>query len=249
MMQSFFNFNHVDLGLMSRYGMYFGVQWPWTLVLILYHATISTLIPIAMVELLWPQYKSTPFLKTKGLILTSLGVIATTVLLMNIVWMQQADFSEPYVPDPVLLLGSIAVILILIWLAFYFRKSSISTQTLPLFHPFVFAVFGFFLYFGSIFIPSILAENRVDGAITILVQSIGIIFVLLFVKYQFLHKDIKQNHVVSFIFTSFLDLPTLLLLFFTSPDDKISPVNKQYQTNHSYSKHTKRTVYEFLNGC
>jgi hypothetical protein len=204
MMQLFFNFNHIVLGLMSRYGMYLGVQWPWTLALILYHATISTLIPITMVELLWPQHKSTPLLKKKGLILTFLGVIAVTVLLMNVVWMQQAEYSIPYVPDPVMLLGSIVVILLLIWLAFYFRKSSISTHTLPLLHPFVFAVFGFFLHLGNLFIPSILAENQVNGAITILVQCIGIIFVLMFVKYQLLHQDIKRNHVVSFVFGSIL---------------------------------------------
>lgn len=204
MMQSFFNSNHVDLGLMSQYGMYFGVQWPWTLALILYHATISTLIPIAMVDLLWPQYKSTPLLKKKGLILTFAAVIATTAIMMVIVWNLQAEYPIPYIPNPVLLLGSIAVIFVLIWLAYNFRNGIVTTQTLPLFHPFVFAVFGFFLNLGNLFLPYILAENNVDGLVTILVQCIGIIFVLLFVKYQLLHQKITINHVSSFIFGSIL---------------------------------------------
>jgi len=204
MMQSFFNFNHADLGQMSQYGLYFGVQWPWTLMLILYHATISTLIPIAMVELLWPQYKSTPLLKKKGVILTSVAVIVTTAVMMVLVWELQAEYLIPYVPDPVLLLSSVVVILMLIWLAYKFRKSIVTTKTLPLFHPFIFAVFGFFLHFGNLFLPAILAENQVDGLVTILVQCVGVVLVLLFVKYQLLHQKITTYHVSSFIFGAIL---------------------------------------------
>lgn len=203
-MQSFFNFNHQDLGMMSQYGMYFGIQWPWTLMLMLYHATISTLIPITIVELLWPQYKSTPLLKKKGLILTFTAVIITTVVMMILIWTLQTEYPVPYVPDPVLMFGSVIVILILIWLAYKFRENIVTTQSLPIFHPYIFAVFGFILDFGNLFLPNILAENQVDGLITIFIQCIGIIFVLLFVKYQFLHKNITKYHVSSFIFGSIL---------------------------------------------
>jgi len=74
MVQSFFNPGWEDLGILSGYGMYFGVQWPWTIMLILFHATISTLIPIAIVDLLWPKYKDVPLLKKRGLILAFAGI-------------------------------------------------------------------------------------------------------------------------------------------------------------------------------
>lgn len=204
MMQSFFNFNHVDLGNLSQYGTYFGVQWPWTLMLILYHATISTLIPIAMIDLLWPQYKTTPLLKKKGLIITLIAVIITTIAVMVLIWIQQTEFATPYVPNPVLLLGSVIVIIILIWLTSRFRSNIITTQKLPLSHPFIFGLFGFFLQIGNLLIPNILAENQVNGHITIFVQIIGITIFLLFVKYQLLHKKITKNHLSSFIFGSIL---------------------------------------------
>lgn len=56
MMQPFFNHNHGDLGKLAGYGMFFGIQWSWTIMLIIYHSTISTLIPITMAEFLWPGY-------------------------------------------------------------------------------------------------------------------------------------------------------------------------------------------------
>ena len=202
MMQSFFNFNHMDLGSMSQYGMYFGIQWPWTLMLILYHASISTLIPIAMVDLLWPEYKLTPLLKKKGLILTAAAVIITTIVMMVMIWNLQSDYPIPYIPNPTLLLGSVFAISILIGLAYYYRKSIISTRKIPLLHAFIFALSGFFLQFGILFIPSILAENHVDAPITILIQISSIILIVLFVRFQLLHQKTTIKHLTSFIFGS-----------------------------------------------
>jgi hypothetical protein len=42
--QSFFNTAHADLHNLSNYGMYLGTQWPWTIMVTLAHATVSTLI-------------------------------------------------------------------------------------------------------------------------------------------------------------------------------------------------------------
>ena len=54
--KSFFNPGWEDLQTLSAYGMYLGIQWPWTIMLIFFHSTISTLIPIKIVDLLWPAY-------------------------------------------------------------------------------------------------------------------------------------------------------------------------------------------------
>src|SRR5262245_21286756 len=77
--QSFFNPNHVlqhpALGVLSGYGMYGGIQWPWAIAMIFYHATMSTLVPIAIVDLLWPEFHDVPLLRRRGIVLTVLGVL------------------------------------------------------------------------------------------------------------------------------------------------------------------------------
>lgn len=66
----FFNPGWEDLGVLAGYGMYLGVQWPWTIMLIFFHATISTLIPIKFVDLLWPDYKDKPLIGKRGMIVS-----------------------------------------------------------------------------------------------------------------------------------------------------------------------------------
>jgi hypothetical protein len=155
-----------------------------------------------MVNLLWPEYKSTPLLKKKSLILTAAAVIITTSIMMVIIWNLQTEYPIPYIPNPILLLGSVSVISLLIGLAYYYRKRIISIRNIPLLHPFIFALSGFFLQFSILFIPSILAENLVDAPITILFQISSIILIILFVKFQVLHQKITINHLTSFIFGS-----------------------------------------------
>ena len=47
--QSFFNAGWTDLTVLSNYGLFLGVQWPWAIELTLFHATFSTLIPITKI--------------------------------------------------------------------------------------------------------------------------------------------------------------------------------------------------------
>jgi len=204
MMQSFFNFNHADLGVLSHYGEFFGIHVPWTISLILYHATISTLIPLAMVDFIWPSYKTTSLLSKRGIIATMLIVLIPTVLLMMVVWQQQADFAIPYEPNPVLLIGCLVVIGILCWVAYYFRDHVISTKKIRLLPSWVFGIVGFLLYFWVLFFTNICAETNLKSVVTIGLQVVGIILLILFGVFQLLHKDSKISHVSNFIVGSLL---------------------------------------------
>ena len=155
MIQSFFNFNHADLGDLAHYGEIFGIHFPWTISLIVYHATISTLIPIFMVEKIWPDYKKISLIKKKGTIITSIFVAIVTIFMMVFVWEQQKEFIVPYEPNIILLLGSLICIIFMIWLAYDLRKSRIKESKVRLFPPSIFAFFGIFMLFGVIFIPYI----------------------------------------------------------------------------------------------
>ena len=204
MMQSFFNFNHADLGNLAHYGEIFGIHIPWTISLIVYHATISTLYPITIVETIFPHYKKTPFLAKKGLLFTGLVVSLTTIVLMISIWYQQTDFAVPYVPNPVLLVGSFFICLLLIWLAYHFKNSRMESVHHRLFSPWVFFFFGLFLIFGNVFIIYIFADNHVSSTTTIIIQIINLIIILLFARYQMLHQNMTNRHLSSFILGSLI---------------------------------------------
>ena len=124
LVKSFFNPGWVDLGVLSGYGMYFGVQWPWTIMFMLYHGTISTLIPIAIVESLWPEHKGMPLLGRKGLTLTIVGISLVTIWGLIFMGTQEGDKMIPYYPNPLLLIGTSATVALFIWLArkYWFQR-------------------------------------------------------------------------------------------------------------------------------
>jgi len=209
MMQSFFNMNHQDLGVLAGYGMYFGIMWPWTLALLIYHATISTLIPITIIDLLYPKYKQIPLLQKKGVLLILITLLVVTIFVMQIIWIQQSNYNIPYEPSIVLMLGSSIIIGILIFLAYLFQSFKIIKEQGKLFSPKIFAITGFLLLPLNVFIPYILAENQVPGIATIFFQIILILCFILFGYSQMLHQKITVVHRTGFIFGSLLFLIVL----------------------------------------
>ena len=204
MVQSFFNINHVDLGVLSGYGMYFGVQWPWSIALTLYHATVSTLIPIVIVEYLWPEFKTKPVLKRRGTLLCFSGyffIIAFWLLVgMRLkVIPGYATYQFNYFLNVITLF----VVAALIWLAYSTRASRIKTDV-HVFSPFKFALIGFWFMFLTLFLPNILADMEVSGAMTILVQVMWVALVLLFVRYQICNQNTTKRHIVSLVCGSLL---------------------------------------------
>jgi len=204
LVKSFFNPGWQDLGVLSGYGMYSGVQWPWTIMLTFYHATISTLIPIAIAESLWPEYRDVPLLNKRGMVLAFTGISLVSIWGMIFMGTQEGGKMVPYYPNPLLLIGSFAAVILLTWLAYRYRNSRISTDGGFLFPPLAFGAIGFLFQAVNLFIPNMLAESNVHSGITILVQFIGMAFALLFVIFQICHQKITTRHTVSLIFGSVL---------------------------------------------
>ncbi len=205
MIQSFFNVSHADLGTLSDYGMYFGVQWPWAIMLILFHGTMSTIIPIEVADLLWPEHKNSPLLSKRGVIFSSAGLILVTVFWMIFAVGQKSDSAyADYRPNNLLITGSILIVLLLIGLAHKYRDSRISENKFRLLPPFAFGIAGFIFQATNIFLPNALAEFKTPGIITILVQVILAAMTLLFIGYQVYHRNETRQHTVSLVFGSIL---------------------------------------------
>jgi hypothetical protein len=211
MMQSFFSHHHADLGVLSRYGMYGGIQWPWAIALTFYHATVSTMIPITIVDLLWPDLRDVPLLRKRGLVFTFLGVAASTILFMFVVWGQEKGREDPYRPDPFMLIGSLVLVVALIVLARAFRNSRVAASSSRLLSPFAFGILGFVSQIFNLILGGALAGAKVPATITLAVQAVQMAVVLLFVFVQIFHRDVTKRHLVSLVIGS------LLLFILLSP--------------------------------
>jgi hypothetical protein len=64
--RSFFDPAWHDLGVLAHYGRWIGVNWVWTFSLTLYHATISIMVPLLLVGLLYPDLRDRPWLDRRG---------------------------------------------------------------------------------------------------------------------------------------------------------------------------------------
>ena len=207
MVQSFFNIGHVDLGVLSGYGMYLGVQWPWSIALTVYHATVSTLIPIVIVEYLYPEYKNVPLLKKRGTVACLSGFVFIIVFFLA-VSLKELPAYQGYHFNVLLNIVTLAVVGLLIWLAYTYRESRIMTKTRVL-SPFMFGFIGFWFMPLNLFPPNILAGMQVSGVITIFLQMIWVFLILIFVFYQICNIITTKRHLVSLVFGCILFLIVL----------------------------------------
>jgi hypothetical protein len=80
MVKSFFDPNWMDLGLLGTYGRWAGVNWVWTLDLMIYHSVVSIAISIFLVEYLFRERQGKPWLGAKGRIVFFALLVGVTLL-------------------------------------------------------------------------------------------------------------------------------------------------------------------------
>lgn len=204
LVKSFFNPEWKDMNELSEYGMYFGVQWSWTIMLTIYHATISTLIPIAITDSLWPEYKGKPLLGNRGLKLAFAGLILITILGMIFSGTEENGKNTPYYPNPLLLVFSFIIVLTLIWLAHKFKASRTSTSMMAILPPFFFGMAGFLFQAFNLIVPYTLAENGVSSVVTLSFQVMLATSAILFIIFQLCHRDLSIRHIIFLVFGSVL---------------------------------------------
>jgi hypothetical protein len=168
--QSFFNPGWEDLEMLSAYGMFLGVQWPWTLMLIAFHAVISILAPLATADLIWPDYKETPLLKTKGLTLAIAGIGLMSAV--SIPGFRRMPNMAQTLPGWGIVIGAAAIVVLLV--VFAKRSASISPPISPGRTPRPAGVFAAAFLFQAlnVIIPFAFADEGVPAGVTILLQVI-----------------------------------------------------------------------------
>ncbi|PWT98687.1 MAG: hypothetical protein C5B53_06410 [Candidatus Melainabacteria bacterium] len=174
--KSFFDPNWKDLRGLNNYASLFGVQWAWTLLLITVHMTLSTLIPIRIVDMLFPSLADRPLVGRRGMILAGLAFSAVVIC---------GFIGFPFRLSLAKTVASLAVVAALAWLAYTFRKSENPVASLNkskiLKIPPILAVSALVLTTVTTFTPYLLSSFRfVPPAATVTAQVLILLMVAIF---------------------------------------------------------------------
>jgi len=201
--QSFFNTGWEDLGELSGYGIYFGIQWSWALMLTIFHVTMSTLIPILITEISWPDYKYKPILGKKGLIFFICGFVA--VLLWGLIYIGPSkDYSNVYRPDILNLILTFILVVVLVLGAYFSRKAKINLKKIYVLPVFLFGFIGFLFQAINRFLPNFLVYKNIGAEITIIIQALLFLLLVALIVLEIFNKNVEKKHLISFVFGSIL---------------------------------------------
>ena len=79
MVKSFFDPGWVDIGMLGSYGRAWGVNWVWTVELIIFHTVFSICIPILLVNLLFPGQRQQAWVSRKSFVVLSILFFADVI--------------------------------------------------------------------------------------------------------------------------------------------------------------------------
>ena len=207
--KAIFNPQWHGTGMLSGYGMYGGVQWVWAIGVTFAHATVSTLIPIAVVEGLWPSSRHSPLLGRVGLGFVFFGFAAITILGMLSIGTAEGERMIPFFPQSPLLALAFGAVVLLCWAAYRFRGHEVHSGALPLVPPTCFALAGFIGQAFFLVVPNEMVKQGVPGATALVVELAGVCLALAFVFFQLCHRRVTVRHTTALVIGSLV--PYILL--------------------------------------
>lgn len=197
-MQSFFNVSHPNLADVSGYGVVLGLQFPWTLVTIASHGIISCIIPIVLLDTIWPKFKNKPFLSKKATIVTlALGIVS--VIITSVAVVTTLEEFKDHTTNPGQIVFSVFVILLLIGLARISRNVKVEMKHTHLASPITLGLASFFGMFALVLLPFILAASNISSNITIVVQIVTIVISIIFFKSVVSNSHFGARHLSAVV--------------------------------------------------
>jgi hypothetical protein len=86
------------LGSTPMYGRVWGVNWIYFLFMLAFESVCITLVPVQIVDLIFPERRKEPWLRTRGMVIASV-VFALGALLAWFLWVKIARIQVFHVPD------------------------------------------------------------------------------------------------------------------------------------------------------
>jgi hypothetical protein len=170
MVKSFFDPAWPDLGILGVYGRWAGVNWVWSLFLMIYHAVISIAIPIFLVESIFPERRDEPWVGRRGLIGLSL------LLLVDVLFgfLLLTSYRPLAIPCLVALIAAVA----LFWMARCMPRNWWASEGGASRRPLLFGVLGFFGTLAFFLLHWVLPETGLPVPIT-MGTAIGLVVLMI----------------------------------------------------------------------
>jgi len=113
------------LGSTPIYGRQWGVNWIYFLFMLGYESVLVVLVPVQVTELIFPEHRSEHWLKTRGLVISTIVFLFGSFLAW-FAWTQRARpltfHVPPYHPSPVLIAVGLLAIVLLAALAYALKE-------------------------------------------------------------------------------------------------------------------------------
>ncbi len=170
MVKSFFDPHWMDLGLLGVYGRWAGVNWVWSISLMIYHASISIAIPILLVELLYPEKRDQPWLGRRGRI--GLSILLVLVVLFG--FLALTTYRPPFLLYSLTLLMTTGII----WVARQLPRHFTWAVTNQSWKPIGISLLGFFSTVAFFLCMWALPSLEMHPVVTILILCAGSYLVL-----------------------------------------------------------------------
>jgi len=169
--KSFFDPNWPDVGIFGVYGRWGGVNWVWTVQLTLYHTFFSIAIPIAMVEMLYPERRKESWVSELGFNRLAFLLVADVIFGFSVLPSPQ----KPYIPPIIPYLLAVVVVVFFIRLARWLPAPLPSGESRKgrAAHPFWFWLVGFASFIAYFAIPTALAHLKLHPIGTILILCLS----------------------------------------------------------------------------
>jgi hypothetical protein len=120
------------LGSTPMYGRVWGVNWAYFLFMLPFESVTITLVPVQIVELIYPERRKVPWLRTPGLVITT-AIFALGAFLAWFLWVRIARIQVFHVPDykpPIMtLVSGLIAIAVLVLISYGLRGPREVSET------------------------------------------------------------------------------------------------------------------------
>lgn len=174
MVASFFNPQWPDLGRLSIYSRWLGVNWIWVVMLTIYHAVYSITIPIALVELVYSDRRTQSWVSPRTFCIV-LGLFVSVVVFGFFGFTVLAEYTAPIFPYLIT-----TMLILLLGYGAYHLPATWGQGDIAVLPPKllwllgVAGTFGFF--FGFWLLPSVIPSWHLGLFISFMLLSLAIAF-------------------------------------------------------------------------
>lgn len=205
----FFDLQRTNLGPQMQYGTWGGVHWPYAFHLITAHAVFSIAVPIFLTTLLFPEQRSTPWVRRRTL--PALGAAFLAAMLFSALVVFKHDPTAPHhviaVTPPHYVIAILVVLLLIAVTRCLPAKITLPGRRLTM-APRRLAIFGFCGMFAYWLVSYLFAAWHVPAGVTLSLEvtivAIAIWFALRISTDEYGSFALVGGMLSFFVFSSFI---------------------------------------------